>query len=154
MTVQQLVVDPNICFDWKRRPLAANIAVNKKPKILVVNDLWLNDLKQANANEIYLSNSENAELIFSKDVVLKNNELNLLVESYFSLDLHKKYPFNRKTLLMFLKLIVVASENDKADYLDILKKWYRSTKDDLNNILSPLAKQSRYLKLTLNTLSK
>ena len=39
MTVQQLVVDPNICFDWKRRPLAANIAVNKKPKILVVNDL-------------------------------------------------------------------------------------------------------------------
>lgn len=143
MTVQQLVVDPNICFDWKRRPLAANIAVNKKPKILVVNDLWLNDLKQANANEIYLSNSENAELIFSKDVVLKNNELNLLVESYFSLDLHKKYPFNRKTLLMFLKLIVVASENDKADYLDILKKWYRSTKDDLNNIFTDLSRVSK-----------
>lgn len=138
MSIKQLVLEPAINVDWNHRPLQVQLNYSKKPKLVFINDIWLNDLKQQNEKEVMSLSDNNAELLLTKSILQKNSNLKKLVESYFNLDRNTEYPFNKNTLLLFLKLLAITADEQKKEPLVVLKNWFKVTLNKLGDEFSKI----------------
>lgn len=131
MPIKQLVLEPAINVDWSHRPLQVQLKYGNKPKLVFVNDIWLEDLQQQNGQDITMLSENNVELLLTNSMLQKNSNLKKLVESYFNLDQNTEYPFNKNTLLLFLKLLAITAVEQKKEPLLVLKNWFKITSNKL-----------------------
>lgn len=153
MPITQFVLEPPMAIDWLHRPISSQIKKDNRKtnssKLLILNDISIDEmLQEANAKkvDVLLCSTDNCpELMLIPEVVGNNSRLKKLVDSYLKLDLAKQKGFSRGSLMLFLRIMLCASDDTKSyGILKTLKTWFQAPKEEISNLVDKVKINDKY----------
>lgn len=136
MTVQNLIIDPQISPNLNRRLVTSQIMQKEAPRIVIINPEYSREISNLSTEDmIDMQFLQNHEMLLTKENINNAKKFKSLVQTYSVMSSDNSNPkyaeaFDGRTVGTILRLFDALSENDE-DLLKELKFWAISEIDEI-----------------------